>query len=95
MDDRASDADMFTFVAVRRKAPLASSVYTIYTARRRVYVGVSDDIQQSLFRHLNTSNATIHQFSPLSFSFELAPAEERSARRQELIATLDPACAPL
>jgi hypothetical protein len=95
MDDPASDAYMFTFEAVRRKAPRASGVYTIYTARQWVYVGESDDIQQSLFRHLNTSNAPIHQFGPLSFSFELAPADERRARRQTLIARLDPACAPV
>jgi|KBSMisStandDraft_5_1062788.scaffolds.fasta_scaffold3843720_1 hypothetical protein len=93
MADRDSDGYMFTFEAVRRKAPRASGVYTIYTARRWVYVGESDDIQQSLFRHLNTPNDIINQFGPLSFSFELAPADKRRARRQALVAKLAPACA--
>jgi len=85
-------AYMFTFEAVRQKAPNASGVYTIYTARQWVYVGESDDIQQSLFRHLNEPNASINRFGPLSFSFELATADERQARRRVLIAQLEPAC---
>jgi hypothetical protein len=94
MDDRDSDAYMFTFEAVRRKAPRASGVYTIYTARRWVYVGESDNIQQSLFRHLNEPGACMNRFGQLSFSFELAPAEERQARQHALTAELEPACTP-
>jgi len=94
MANQDSDSYMFTFEAVRKKAPSASGVYTIFTAQQWVYVGESDDIQQSLFRHLNEPNASINQFGPLSFSFELAPAAERKARQQELIAELEPACTP-
>jgi predicted GIY-YIG superfamily endonuclease len=90
--DQDSDAYMFTFEAVRRKAPSASGVYIIFTARQWVYVGESEDIQRSLFRHLNGPDASINQFGPLSFSFELAPADERKARQQALIAELEPAC---
>ena len=93
MADQGGDVYMFTFEAVRRKAPSVSGVYSIFTARQWVYVGESDDIQQSLFRHLNEPNAPINQFGPLSFSFELATADHRKARQQALIATLDPACA--
>jgi hypothetical protein len=92
MADQDSDGYMFTFEAVRRKAPNASGVYTLYTARQWVYVGESDDIQRSLFRHLNEPDASINRFGPLSFSFELAPADERKARQQALIAELEPAC---
>jgi predicted GIY-YIG superfamily endonuclease len=90
--DQDSDAYMFTFEAVRRKAPSASGVYILFTARQWVYVGESEDIQRSLFRHLNGPDASINQFGPLSFSFELAPADERKARQQALIAELEPAC---
>jgi excinuclease UvrABC nuclease subunit len=92
MDDLAGDAYMFTFEAVRRKAPRASGVYTIYTAQRWVYVGESDDIQKSLFQHLNEPDACINRFGQLSFSFELTPTDERQARQHALIAELEPAC---
>jgi hypothetical protein len=84
----------FTFEAVREKAPSASGMYTIYTAERWIYVGDSDDIRQSLFGHLNEPGASMNQFGPLSFSFELEPAAERKARQQTLIAELKPACKP-
>jgi excinuclease UvrABC nuclease subunit len=94
MADQDSDIYMFTFEAVRRKAPSVSGVYSIFTAQQWVYVGESDDIRQSLFRHLNEPNPPINQFGPLSFSFELA-ADNRKVRQQALIATLDPACASM
>lgn len=84
----------FTYQGVQEKAPSASGVYTIYTSQRWVYVGESDDIQQSLFRHLNEPSACIDQFGPLSFSFELAPTPERVSRQQDLVAELEPACNP-
>ena len=94
MIDQDSDTYMSTFEAVRRKAPSASGVYAIYTARRWVYVGGSDNIQQSLFRHLNEPDACISRFGQLSFSFQLAPADERQARQHALIVELEPACTP-
>lgn len=84
----------FTYQGVQEKAPRASGVYTIYTFQRWVYVGESDDIQQSLFRHLNEPSACMDRFGPLSFSFELASAAERVFRQQALVAELDPACNP-
>jgi len=50
----------FGYRAVQDKVPDASGLYTIYTARRWVYVGQSDDIRQSLFQHLNQPTACIH-----------------------------------
>jgi hypothetical protein len=82
----------FTFKAVRERAPNASGVYRLYTAARWVYVGESDDIQRSLFRHLNEPSASVNRFGPLSFSFELAPASERQGLQQALIAEIEPAC---
>jgi hypothetical protein len=82
----------FTFEAVRETAPSASGVYSIFTAHRWVCVGESDDIRQNLFRHLNEPSVAMNQFGPLSFSFELAPAAERKALQQALIAEREPAC---
>lgn len=88
----------FAYKAVQEQAPSASGVYTLYTSRRWVYVGETDDIQQSLFRHLNEQNSASEQhpdmdrFGPLSFSFETSPAADRVALQQGLIAELKPAC---
>ncbi len=82
------------YQAVQEKAPPASGVYTIYTQRQWVHVGESDDIRQSLFRHLNDPEACMTRLGPLSFSFETMPAVERRSRRQALVALLVPACNP-
>ena len=58
---------VLTHRAVFDKAPKASGVYSIFTSKRWVYVGESDDIQQSLFNHLNEPSPCLQRFTPLSF----------------------------
>ena len=70
---------VFTHRAVLDKAPKASGVYSIFTPRQWVYVGESDDLQQSLFKHLNEPGSCLRRFNPLSFSYRLrAPADRRA-----------------
>jgi hypothetical protein len=83
---------VFTHRAVLDKAPKASGVYSIFTPKRWVHVGASDDIQQSLFYHLNDPGACLQQFSQLSFSFELKPPAEQHAALNALIAARKSAC---
>lgn len=85
---------MLAYHAVQEHAPAASGVYTIYTARRWVHVGASDDIRQSLFAHLNDPYACMAGLGPLSFSFETMPAAARAPRQEALVAALSPACHP-
>ncbi|HWW86234.1 MAG TPA: hypothetical protein VNZ26_21715 [Vicinamibacterales bacterium] len=80
------------YQAVQEMAPNASGVYTIYTSQRWVHVGESDDIRQSLFRHLNDPPACMARYGPLSFSFETVPMAERVSHQQALVAALKPAC---
>ena len=82
----------FTHRAVIDKAPKASGVYCIFTSKRWVYVGESDDIQQSLFSHLNEPSLCLQRFSALSFSFELTSPAERRAIVNALSAARNPAC---
>jgi hypothetical protein len=74
------------------QAPDASGVYTIFSSRRWVYVGESDDIRQSLYRHLNRPTPCMKKFGPLSFSFELEDRDRRTARWQSLVTRLKTAC---
>jgi hypothetical protein len=67
-------------------------VYCIFTSKEWVYVGESDNIQQSLFAHLNKPSLCLQQFSALSFSYELASAAERRATLGRLIEARNPAC---
>src|SRR4029453_8985465 len=63
----------FGFRAVQDKAPSAAGVYGIFTSRRWLYVGESDDIRESLFQSLNDPDASWSaEHRPLSFSFETA-----------------------
>lgn len=78
--------------AVQDKAPNMSGVYTIYTSQRWLYVGESEDIKQSLFKHLSGPSAWMARRGPLSFSFEVVPPAERVCRQQELVAALAPTC---
>ncbi len=74
------------------QAPEGSGVYTIFSRRRWVYVGASDNIRRSLFHHLNGSPPRLSGHGPLSFTFELAGAGDRTARWQAMVQDLKPAC---
>ena len=62
---------VLTHRAVFDKAPKASGLYSIFTSTRWVgYVGESDDIQQSLFNHLNDPSPCLQRFNALSFLYD-------------------------
>ena len=86
------DTFAFGFRAVQDRAPQASGVYTIYTSRRWLYVGGSDDIQNSLFGHLNDAGGCLSRRGSLSFSFELVAPAQRAGRQHALITALVPLC---
>ena len=87
-----SSTYVFTHRAVLEKAPKVSGVYSIFNSKRWVHVGDSNDIQQSLFRLLNTPSPCLQRFGPLSFSFALVPPAERAAHLEAMIAARNPAC---
>jgi hypothetical protein len=74
------------------EAPDASGVYTIFSSRRWLYIGESDDIRQSLYRHLNEPTRCMNKFGPLSFSFELEGRARRRALWQSLVTRLKTEC---
>ena len=86
------DTFAFGFRAVQDRAPKASGVYTIYTSRRWLFVGESDDIQNSLYGHLNDPSPCLSQRGSLSFSFELVAPAQRLLRQHALMKALVPLC---
>jgi len=94
MNHLMGDAYVLGFRAVQDRAPSVSGIYAIFTPRRWLYVGETDDIRRSLMGHLNDADADgLVNAGPLSFSFEVVPPAERVARRRALIAKLAPGLA--
>jgi len=83
------DTYAFTYAGVH-EAPHASGLYTIYSPKRWVYVGDSDDIRQSLYQLLNDSPEWMDRFGPLSFSFERLPRAARAAAGKAMVEELNP-----
>jgi hypothetical protein len=79
------------YAAVER-APEASGVYTLFSSSQWVYVGESDDIRESLYRHLNEPTTCVSGYGPLYFSFELVEGAQRTARWQSLVTRLKTKC---
>ncbi len=70
----AGESYALGFRAVQDKAPSASGIYAIFTSRRWLYVGKSQDVRQSLFRCLNDPDPNWSaEGRPISFSFETTP----------------------
>ena len=81
MKHPAGETYAFGFRAVQDKAPNAAGVYGIFTSRRWLYVGESDDIRNSLFQRLNDPDAGWSaEHGPLSFSFEAASVDGATER---------------
>jgi hypothetical protein len=74
------------------QAPSGSGIYTIFSQQRWIYVGESDDIRDSLFRHLIESTPCMDRFGPLSFSFQVATGDQRGAMWRSLVTRLKPPC---
>ena len=74
------------------QAPEGSGVYVIFSRKRWVYVGASDNIRRSLFGHLTGSPPRLDGYGPLSFMFELAAAGDRTTRWQAAVTDLKPMC---
>jgi len=55
-------------------------------------VGEAEDIQKRLLEHIRGDNPCITERQPTAFIFELADADHRVARRNELIGEYDPTC---
>lgn len=87
-----TDTYAFGYRAVQDKVPNTSGVYTIFTPQRWLYVGESDDVKQSLFKHLSEPGACLARRGPLSFSFEVVAPAERVGRQQALVTALGPTC---
>jgi len=82
----------FTPVSVRANAPSASGIYGISNAREWIFIGESDNVQDSLLLELQRSDSALLKRDPTGFVFELCDAGERRARQDRLILEYEPVC---
>ena len=82
----------FSAASIRQNAPNAAGVYGLSNAKEWILVASADDLQAELLRQLNSAGTLVSSRMPTGFIFELCPPEACVARRQRLIAELNPTC---
>jgi len=80
----------FTASSVRKHAPADSGVYALTNAVEWIYIGECDNIQESLFHHLNQSDTAVMNQHPTGFVFELCDRAKRTSRRDCLVQEYSP-----
>lgn len=82
----------FTEASIRANAPNTSGTYAIYRTEAWIYFGESNDLQRRLLEHLREAGTCIHRQAPTGFQVEVAAAQQRVVRQNQLIAQFRPAC---
>ena len=82
----------FTHVSVRANAPAASGIYGVSNSHEWIYIGASDNIQDSLLNELRQRDSALQERRPTGFVFELCGPAERLARQERLILEYQPVC---
>jgi hypothetical protein len=82
----------FTLGAVQMYAPITSGVYGISNAHEWIYIGETDNIQNSLLTHLQSLHTSLMKREPTGFVFEVCDQARRSARQDRLVLEYEPTC---
>ena len=82
----------FSLRSIRAHAPASSGVYGISNAREWIYIGVSDNIQAELLRHLVEVDTLLQERSPTGFAFEACEESLRCTRQDRLVMEYEPVC---
>jgi hypothetical protein len=77
-------------ISVDKNVPAASGVYGLSNASQWIYVAETANIHAELSKHLQHPNTFLRGHSPSGFTYELASAEHRIQRRNQLVVELDP-----
>jgi hypothetical protein len=88
-----SVAHSFTAASIRAHAPNAPGVYGISNAREWLFIGTADDIQASLFAHLQATDAFFAGRAPAGFVYEICNSSHALATRHDrLVHQYAPVC---
>lgn len=81
----------FTPSSVRQHAPASSGVYALTNSAHWIYIGESDNIQESLLQHLRQSDPALQNQQPTGFVFEICDRAQRTGRQDCLVQEYGPA----
>ena len=82
----------FTATSIREHAPPSGGVYGLSNAREWVFIGSTENIQHTLYMHLEERDTSLTRRAPMGFVFEPCHASVRGLRCQRLIAEYTPVC---
>lgn len=82
----------FTPRSVLQYAPAASGIYGISNAREWIYIGETDNIQETLLGHLRELDTSLLRRRPTGFVFEVCDRVHRPARQDRLVLEYEPVC---
>jgi len=81
-----------TSAGVHSYAPATSGVYGISNAREWIYIGETDNIQNTLLTHLHELATRLVRRQPTGFVFEVCEPATRSIRQDRLVLEYEPFC---
>lgn len=81
----------FTYFSIFLHAPVKPGIYAIRSANRWIYVGETDNIRESLHRHVQGDNPWIAVWEPSAFCYEMCLDDSRVQKKNQLVAQLRPA----
>jgi hypothetical protein len=79
----------FSVRSIREYAPQLSGVYGLSNASEWIYIGESDNIQESLLVHFQEPNRSFHQ-QPTGFVYEICERGGRHRRQDRLVLEYEP-----
>lgn len=82
----------FTASSVRQHAPAVSGVYGVSNAMEWIYIGETDNIQETLLGHLGERDTSLLSRQPTGFVFEVCDRATRPARQDRLVHEYEPTC---
>jgi hypothetical protein len=80
----------FTYFSIFLHAPAKPGIYAIHSENRLIYVGESENIRESLQRHLQGENPWVSVWEPSGFCYEVCLDQSRITRKEQLVAQLRP-----
>jgi hypothetical protein len=77
---------------VQAYAPKTSGVYGISSAREWIYIGATENINDSLVGHLQELGTQLMNLKPTGFVFEICDGSRRLSRQDRLVSEYEPIC---
>jgi hypothetical protein len=80
----------FNRLSVLVNAPSKPGIYALLNSSRCIYIAETENIRQSLARHLHGDSPWITVWDPSSFCYELWPENSMAERKAQIVSELHP-----